>query len=503
MQITNPFLLTLCLFLFASPAAKPIHAAEKTAGDSKKMKQLVAQAREAAKRSEFETAFGLYQDAVLEADKFAPAGLKTWEVWFEAGTFFMRMQRYGEAAAEFAKGAEAVKGPRKEEKLMKAQFLTRLGSTYRFADANDEAEKALVAARDLIISGYGANDSFLAPVLTSLGTVYLQQKRYPEAEATLKRGLTLAETQTVEPFVDNHYFGHHIYKPDPMDVSNAESSLGFLNWNQKRYDEAEKYFLKSLKTIELSFGKSSPNLASHLRNLGMVYDEHGKSREAEEIFQREMAIEEKAPGGMAMYAKTVALLARSYSMQARLADLQGLFERLIERTQAAGVKEDYLSAVLRAFSARENDWEKVAQTFDVALAAGQSHFHPQNKTNNLLALMMQCAIDHKQDEAAETYGKARLAALEKSAEPHLVELSGALKALADLYLKEKKMELAEKLTLRQVEILQKEFGESDSRVARALDDYGDLLAQMGRKVQAEKAKKEAAAVWAKSLAPKS
>lgn len=480
----------------------PEAAAEREHADLKKLKHLIASAREARQKNEFESALSLYQEAVEEADKFPSPGLKSWEAWYEAGQFFLAMRQYNDAAAQFKKGAESVRGMRKEDRFLKAQFLAALGRSFRFADYNQQAEKALSEARDLIMGAYGPNDTFLAPVLCSLGTVYLQQKRYSEAEETLKRGLKLAETERAEPFVNEHSFGFNRYKPDPRDVSLAQSSLGFLYKERKDYAEAEDYFRKSLHTIETAFGKDSPNLAAPLRNLALTYLLEENLKDSEGALLRELLLERDMKGGMLAYGETMVFLARIYWRQNRQADVQRVFEKLIEHNQTAAPSEDYLSQMIPAISKAAKDWKDISRIFDLALAAGEKTYRPPRKIAGPLASMMQCAVVMEENDAAERYGKDRIRVLRSASPLPVFELSAALGALADFYLKTNRTEEASSLAKEQAELLERHFKDSDSRVARAWDDYADLLLRLGRKEEADRAKTHAGEILVKALLPK-
>jgi tetratricopeptide (TPR) repeat protein len=479
----------------------PGHAAEKSKGDAKQMKKQLEQAREAQKSSNYEGALESYRAAAEEADKFRPSDSTSWLVWAEAGDFMLRLHLYDEAALQFKKGAEAITGLRKEDRFRKAIFLGQLGACYRFSDQNQMAEKLLIQSRDLIIDSYGPNEAQLAPVLFSLGIVYLQEKRLSEAEEALKRALKLAETETVVPFVDGQSFGHRVYKPNPMQAGEAQSSLGFLYRQQKNYAEAEKYLEKALKTAELGYGKANPNVAPRLRNLAVLYGEMGKPQEQEQALNREIAIEEKAPGSMLDCASTSLLLAQLYSGAQRSADLQKLFERLIEQNQKHAPDHDYLPGIVQKLATEEKDWPRLKGTFDVAVAAAEKRYNPKAKMGLLLAAMMQAAATHGQPAEAEKYGLAQLDVLEKSGAPPS-QMVGALQEMSEFYIQQSRPNEAEKMARRELESLEKAFGPDDSRLARGLEGYSALLEKLGRKQEADEAKKRAAEVLTRALTKK-
>jgi hypothetical protein len=125
----------------------PAQAAEKEHGNTREWKRLMAAAREAKEKNDLERAGELYRDAVIEAEGFSNSDLKMLETWGEAGQFFRSLRDYSTAAELFKKGADAINGPRRQEKVSKALFLEALGETYQFADQNEAAEKALLEGK--------------------------------------------------------------------------------------------------------------------------------------------------------------------------------------------------------------------------------------------------------------------------------------------------------------------------------------------------------------------
>ncbi|MCH8267055.1 MAG: tetratricopeptide repeat protein [Acidobacteria bacterium] len=70
---------------------------------------------------------------------------------------------------------------------------------------------------------------------------------------------------------------------------------GEAAYEQGNYAEAEKQFLAALQEAE-NFGPEDPRLATSLNNLAVVFRAQGKYEEAEPLYQRSLAIDEKALG---------------------------------------------------------------------------------------------------------------------------------------------------------------------------------------------------------------
>jgi len=59
---------------------------------------------------------------------------------------------------------------------------------------------------------------------------------------------------------------------------------------QGNYVQAAKLGEESLKSAEKTFGPEHPNVAKALNNLGLIYKTQGKYAQAEQLYNRSMAI---------------------------------------------------------------------------------------------------------------------------------------------------------------------------------------------------------------------
>ncbi len=73
------------------------------------------------------------------------------------------------------------------------------------------------------------------------------------------------------------------------------NQAGMEAYQQGNYAEAEKQWLAALQEAE-NFGPEDPRLATSLFALGSLYHAQGKYAEAEPLYQRSLAILEKALG---------------------------------------------------------------------------------------------------------------------------------------------------------------------------------------------------------------
>ena len=107
------------------------------------------------------------------------------------------------------------------------------------------------------------------------------------------------------------------------------NAAGEEAYEQARYPEAEKAWLGALKEAE-SFGSEDPRLADSLNNLAMLYHTQGKYAEAEPLYQRLLAIREKALGPEHPdVATSLNNLADLYRAQGKYAEAEPLYQRLL------------------------------------------------------------------------------------------------------------------------------------------------------------------------------
>ncbi len=107
-----------------------------------------------------------------------------------------------------------------------------------------------------------------------------QQGNYAEAEKQL-----LAARAEAERFA-----------PDDPRLGTSLNNLAELYRNQGKYAEAEPLYQRSLAIDEKALGPNHPGVATDLNNLAELYRTQGKYAEAEPLYQRALAIYEKALG---------------------------------------------------------------------------------------------------------------------------------------------------------------------------------------------------------------
>ena len=123
-------------------------------------------------------------------------------------------------------------------------------------------------------------------------------------------------------------------------------------YQQADYAEAEKLLLAALKEAE-KFGEQDPRLATNLNNLAGLYYAQGNYAQAEPLYQRALAIWEKALGPEHPdVATSLSNLAALYDAQGKFTEAEPLYQRALAiREKALGPEHPQVAMVLENYAA--------------------------------------------------------------------------------------------------------------------------------------------------------
>jgi non-specific serine/threonine protein kinase/serine/threonine-protein kinase len=213
----------------------------------------------------------------------------------------------------------------------------------------DESEAAY--SRALAIDERTSPDSTeMARDLMGLAVVQWQRKRYAQAESLMKRSI---DVQTGR------------LGPDHSDLAPALNNLGALYWTMERYTDALPLYERVRKTFERTLDPSHPDIAAVYSNLAETYWKLARFDEADSLFRRSLAIKESRlrPGHTSL-AITLHSLAGLLRDQGKPVEAEAAYRRALDiRVRAYGPANDAvvetstaLASLLRsAGRAREAD----------------------------------------------------------------------------------------------------------------------------------------------------
>ncbi len=216
-------------------------------------------------------------------------------------------------------------------------------------------------------------------------------------------------------------------------ILNAAFNLGFLYSDQGKMKEAEEMYLRALTGFEKAWGPEHTSTLDTVNNLGALYSDQDKMKEAEEMYLRALTGKEKARGSEhTSTLDTVNNLANLYSIQGKMKEAEEMY--------------------LRALTGYEKAW-------------GSEHTSTLETVNNLGLLY---SDQGKMKEAEEMYLRA-LAGYEKAWGSEHISTLDTIYNLAIMYMKRLMFEDAAKHFELVVQGYTKILGPEHSETVEALD----------------------------------
>jgi len=186
--------------------------------------------------------------------------------------------RYNEAELVYWQVLAAVEKEYGLDDLTLAKPLNRVGALLIEQERYSEAERVFERSLSLQEKALGPNHHDLAVILHNLATAHSNLGNETKAKALSERSFAILENLGVENAI--------LIRP----LNNRASSLR----HDGKYQDAEVLYKRALAIAEKSFGPNHIDVALIITNLADLYDtELGRSREAEELWQRAIDIYDK------------------------------------------------------------------------------------------------------------------------------------------------------------------------------------------------------------------
>ncbi|MBI5774492.1 MAG: tetratricopeptide repeat protein [Verrucomicrobia bacterium] len=205
------------------------------------------------------------------------------------------------------------------------------------AEAERQLQAALAEAEK-----FGPKDAKLVETLKHMGVLYLGSERFAQGEAAYQRLLDIRRQQ--------HPRGH-------LDVAVAQLDVAEACLLQGKFSEAEQILLPAQKTVELKFGKYSPQASFPLLHLGRSYTGLKKYAGAEEALKRALKQAENPESKVSLEKwgdpalSTGRLVRRSYLANYRL--VAQILESLAELYKQQGKLDEAEAAYKKTIATME------------------------------------------------------------------------------------------------------------------------------------------------------
>jgi tetratricopeptide (TPR) repeat protein len=283
------------------------------------------------------------------------------------------------------------------------------------------------------------------------------------------------------------------------------NQAGYYLYERGRYGEAKPLYERSLAIREKALGAEHPAMATSLGNLAGLYRAQGEYAQALPLFERSLAIYEKARGAEhPAMATSLGNLAGLYYAQGEYAQALPLFERsLAIREKALGAEHPATASGLNNLAElyrAQGEYAQALPLYARALAIyekalGAEHPDTARGLNNLAELY------RAQGEYAQALPlfERSLAIYEKALGAEHPNTAGGLNNLAALYQAQGEYAQAAPLYERALALTEKALGAEHPATATSLNNLAALYDDQGEYAQAAPLYERALAVTEKAL----
>lgn len=307
--------------------------------------------------------------------------------------------------------------------------------------------------------------------VNDLGELYFNQEKYAEAEKLFLKSLEINK---------------NILGEKHQEYANSLNNLAVLYYSQEKYNEAEPLFLKSLDVTKDILGEKNEDYVSLLMNLGLFYQNQGKYEEAEPFYLKAIKIDKETIGEKHPdYAIALNNLALIFREQGKYDEAEPLFLKTLEiRKEILGEKHpDYLTS-LNNLSRLHIDLGnyKEAETLFLKVLEIRKEISGE-KDEDYLITLNDLAVLYDEEGKYDLAEPVFLKTIEICKEIYGVKHSNYasdLNSLALLYKSQGKYSKAEPLMLESLEIRKENLGEKNIDYSISLSSLGGLYLQQGK-----------------------
>ncbi|XP_024910121.1 nephrocystin-3 isoform X2 [Cynoglossus semilaevis] len=314
-----------------------------------------------------------------------------------------------------------------------ARSLHQLAGVYVQWKKYGNAEQLYKQALEISENAYGGEHASVARELESLTVLYQKQNKYEQAERLRKRSVKIRQKTARQK---GHMYGFTLLRrralqleeltlgTDSADCARTLNELGVLYYLQNNLDAAKVFLSRSLEMRQRVLGPDHPDCAQSLNNLAALHTERREYETAEDMYERALDIRKRAlsPDHPSL-AYTLKHLAMLYKRRGRLEKAVPLYELSLDiREKSFGPKHPSVAtalvnlAVIYCQMKKHSEalplYERALRVYEDSL--GRSHPRVGETLKNLAVLSYERGDFEK---AAELYKRAMEI---KEAEPSLV-----------------------------------------------------------------------------------
>ncbi|KAH0627264.1 hypothetical protein JD844_002778 [Phrynosoma platyrhinos] len=303
-----------------------------------------------------------------------------------------------------------------------AQSLHQLAGVYMQWKKFGNAEQLYKQALEISESAFGIEHLRVARELDALATLYQKQNKYEQAEQLRKKSFRIQQKAARRK---GSLYGFALLRQrtlqleeltlgkDTSDNARTLNELGVLYYLQNNLETAELFLKRSLEMRERVLGPDHPDCAQSLNNLAALNNEKKNYDKAEELYERALNIRKRAlaPDHPSL-AYTVKHLAVLYKKLGKLDKAVPLYELAVEiRQKSFGPKHPSVATALvnlAVLCCQMKKYSEALPLYERALKIYEDSFgrmHPRvGETLKNLAVLSYEGGDF--EKAAELYKRA-------------------------------------------------------------------------------------------------
>ncbi|XP_019725055.1 nephrocystin-3 [Hippocampus comes] len=238
-----------------------------------------------------------------------------------------------------------------------ARSLHQLAAVYVQWKKYSNAEQLYKQALEISENAYGAEHGSVARELESLAVLYQKQNKYEQAEKLRKRSMKIRQKTARQK---GHMYGFTLLRrravqleeltlgTDSADCARTLNELGVLYYLQNNLDAAKVFLTRSLEMRQRVLGPDHPDCAQSLNNLAALHTERRDYEAAEDMYERALDIRKRglSPDHPSL-AYTLKHLAMLYKRRGKLEKAVPLYELSLDiREKSFGPKHPSVATAL-------------------------------------------------------------------------------------------------------------------------------------------------------------
>ncbi len=256
----------------------------------------------------------LYRRALVICESaYGPDDAKVGAILARLASLASEQRRLSEAESFLSRAISISEKTLKSDDPKLAQLRIQLGALYFRMHKSSLALEQFKQAEQVFEKTYGQNDGNVADALEFQSLVYRQVHEFAKAESLLDRVIAINEKNGAEP-----------------KLAASLESLGTVYVSQGKYSEAEDPLQKALALTEKIYGARSKSFATVLESQALLEISMGNYARSQRHAKEALSIlEEKNGKDSTLLLSSLRILASSYLLERREEDAAATLERML------------------------------------------------------------------------------------------------------------------------------------------------------------------------------